>query len=766
MDASLAQFVYLLLLGALYLPVIFFAIQRRDEGYGAATWLVVLYALLTLVMNVAEAVWENQNGGTQLFQELHTYTALALAAILMIALQTFLKRETWWIWTGFLAFWALGLALILTNALDLPNVIWTNGSLVLFRSRLGTAWAILGWLILTIGIMLTLANSYRNARQPLFRNRLNYWWLPLFFTLAGDLILFSGIYIIGQPIRLLAAITLAYVVGTHHVPDLRNILRRGLIYIASIIVIVGFYVGGFLLLQAIFGQTANFNPLLTGAFVSLLIALIFAPLTALVSRTINKWMRSDQYDASQTIHRYSESISNILDMDKLASVAIGIILETMHIERGFLFLVDAERQADGRKIYKLRFAQSPEERQVVAVELQEEGTIVSHFLREQRPLLQYDLDLLPSFRAATTPERDWFAQLRVEVYIPIFAKKQWIGLLAFGPKLSGNRYTREDLAVLSAHANQTAVALENARLVDNLMSLNNELRRARRALEKNNQELQRIDKAKSDFISIASHELRTPLTVIKGYAEMLMEDPKLETKIKNIMQGIHEGTLRLHEVMDSMFDIAQIDARSLTPNLQPVDLGELIKEVSLEQAKTVREREQYLRISLPALPLVKADEHLLRKLFQHLIGNAIKFTPNNGWVTVSGHHIPSIINLQNGGVEIIVSDTGVGVDPNLREVIFTKFYQPGELGKHSTSKTRFKGGGAGLGLALSKGIVESHGGRLWVESPGYDEVNFPGSQFHIILPLSKPENGENLKVGEPIKFEIAKIDEKQPIKNG
>src|SRR5690606_34756201 len=118
----------------------------------------------------------------------------------------------------------------------------------------------------------------------------------------------------------------------------------------------------------------------------------------------------------------------------------------------------------------------------------------------------------------------------------------------------------------------------------------------------------------------------------------------------------------------------------------------------------------------PALPLVKADEHLLRKLFQHLIGNAIKFTPNNGWVTVSGHHIPSIINLQNGGVEIIVSDTGVGVDPNLREVIFTKFYQPGELGKHSTSKTRFKGGGAGLGLALSKGIVESHGGRLWVES--------------------------------------------------
>ncbi|MCA9968401.1 MAG: ATP-binding protein, partial [Anaerolineales bacterium] len=135
-----------------------------------------------------------------------------------------------------------------------------------------------------------------------------------------------------------------------------------------------------------------------------------------------------------------------------------------------------------------------------------------------------------------------------------------------------------------------------------------------------------------------------------------------------------------------------------------------------------------------------------------------KFTPNNGWVTISGKHIPAIINLSNGGVELIVSDTGIGVDPNLREVIFSKFYQPGELGKHSTSKSRFKGSGAGLGLALSKGIVEAHGGRIWVESPGYDEVNFPGSQFHIILPLTKLEEGEVQRTSEPVKIEIGKAE--------
>ena len=140
---------------------------------------------------------------------------------------------------------------------------------------------------------------------------------------------------------------------------------------------------------------------------------------------------------------------------------------------------------------------------------------------------------------------------------------------------------------------------------------------ARRALEKNNQSLERLDEAKSDFISIASHELRTPLTVIKGYTEMLMEDSNLDPNIKLMMKGIHEGTMRLHEVMDSMFDIAQIDARSLKPHLQTVEFNHLIQEVCVEQAKPIKEREQFLTLDLPALPHVKADPNLLKKLFHH-----------------------------------------------------------------------------------------------------------------------------------------------------
>ncbi len=753
MNTSLTLFIYLLLLGALYLPIIFFAVQRRDETQGASIWFAASFALLAMVMNVAEAI-EASKSGTLPFQEIQTYLAFTLMAILMLAFQTFLRRQTWWIWVGVWILWMLGLALILTNALNLPDVLWTNGTLTLPRSRLGPSWIILGWLIVSISLVLAISNTSKEDLLQLFRDRLNYWWSTAFLLFISDTLLFSNQSITGQPLRLLVAFLMVYVISTHDVPDLKQIIRRVLVYVVISAAIVGFYVAGYLLLQAVFGKAQRFNPLLAGASVALVITLIFTPLINLVSRAVNKWVKGDQYNPSHTIHKYSESISNILDMDRLASIAVGIILEAMAIERGFLFLVDSDRDAEGHKKYRLRSARSPEERQMVAVELDENGIIASYFIREQRPLLQYDLDLLPAFRSASPFEREWFSQLHAEVYIPIFAKKQWIGLLAFGPKLSGNRYTKEDLVTLSSHANQTAIALENARLVDNLMRLNNELRQARRALEKNNRDLERIDQAKSDFISIASHELRTPLTVIKGYSEMLLEDTSLDPNYKQIMTNIHDGTIRLHEVMDSMFDIAQIDARSLQPHIQPVEIGRLIQEVCIEQGSSIKERKHSLTIDLPSLPHVKADPNLLRKLFHHLIRNAVKFTPNNGRITVTGHGIPPIIDLPNGGVEIVISDTGVGVDPNFHEIIFTKFYQPGELGKHSTSKTRFKGGGAGLGLALAKGIVEAHGGRIYVESPGYDEINFPGSQFHVILPLSKTENGEEQKTSTPVKFQV------------
>jgi signal transduction histidine kinase len=127
-----------------------------------------------------------------------------------------------------------------------------------------------------------------------------------------------------------------------------------------------------------------------------------------------------------------------------------------------------------------------------------------------------------------------------------------------------------------------------------------------------------------------------------------------------------------------------------------------------------------------------------------VITNAIKYTPDGGKISVDGRTLP-------GFVEITVTDTGIGIAPENHTRIFEKFGRLGNVSLHSTGKTKFKGGGPGLGLPITKGVIEAHGGAIWVESDGYDEVRCPGSTFHILLPIRKtPPDDKTAKLFRPL----------------
>jgi signal transduction histidine kinase len=250
--------------------------------------------------------------------------------------------------------------------------------------------------------------------------------------------------------------------------------------------------------------------------------------------------------------------------------------------------------------------------------------------------------------------------------------------------------------------------------------------------------LEKLDQNKSDFIQVAAHELRTPLTVIKGYMSMIKSDVAALDKppLLQAIDGVLQGTNHLHQIVNSMLDVARLENQILTPHLEKLTLGPILRILQKDYADDLAQRQIKLNLDpdISACPELSADSELLQKALDNVIVNAIKFTPDGGSISVSAHPVKA-----DGGAEyceIRIRDTGIGIDPANHGIVFEKLYQLGKVELHSSGHTKFKGGGPGLGLAIAAGIVKAHKGKIWVESPGYDEEKLPGSTFILQIPLA------------------------------
>lgn len=252
------------------------------------------------------------------------------------------------------------------------------------------------------------------------------------------------------------------------------------------------------------------------------------------------------------------------------------------------------------------------------------------------------------------------------------------------------------------------------------------------------EKLQTLDRNKSKFISVAAHELKTPLTLIEGYTSMMadMVQNSEQALMKNYLSGVSNGILRLRDIIDDMIDVSLIDNHLLTLNVQPMWISHLLNLIRNEFKKPISERKQTLNVRAfeGSDLMIYGDSERLYQALSNVVMNAIKYTPDTGTIDIDGRLLP-------GFIEVTIKDTGIGISPEDQTSIFDKFGQVGRTDLHSSGKTKFKGGGPGLGLSITRGIIEAHGGTIWVESAGYDEVKLPGSTFHILLPTrTEPTN--------------------------
>ncbi|MFP4394493.1 MAG: GAF domain-containing protein [Anaerolineales bacterium] len=446
---------------------------------------------------------------------------------------------------------------------------------------------------------------------------------------------------------------------------------------------------------------------------------------------------------TEKLYDVGQALSSTLDLSEVLEMILAQLAEIVPYDRGSVMLRSDRVGGDGQALVFAAVRGFPEAANPLEMHVPiKEDDVFLEMARTQRPVIVPEVERRSDWEYLEDlpPARSWFG-------VPLILADEAIGMLSI-TRERPDPYTDEEVQLAAGFAGHAAVALENARLYDNLTKAKLDLEEAFAELEERSADLrlayaqlERLDRTKSDFISVASHELRTPLTVLKGYSQILLdaEPIKKSEYYSQLVAGMQSGTARLNTIVGSMLDMAKIDGRALQLHPEPTSLAIVINSVAKSLQDVLEQRELDLVMEgLWELPRIEADGNGLRKVFHHLVVNAIKYTLNGGMITITGRALPPAEqgHFAQGGVEITVHDTGIGVDPSVQELIFAKFYQTGEVALHSSGSTKFKGGGPGLGLAIARGIIEAHGGQIWVESPGYDEEACPGSTFYVRLPLT------------------------------
>ncbi len=346
--------------------------------------------------------------------------------------------------------------------------------------------------------------------------------------------------------------------------------------------------------------------------------------------------------------------------------------------------------------------------------------------------------------------------------IPLRVGSGVIGILLVA-HVSDGGYTDREINLLSSIANQMAILIENHTLYDRMKDKNETLNKKRRLLkehldevEQANRELGTLNAAKNLFIGMASHELKTPLTSIKGGLQFLLQYSELAAtpQQKKLLEGVYEGVDQLKGIVDDLLCLSRMEAKGFLLQKRQVNLPSIGEQVRQSLTLPMAEREITVTVAADST-LINADEGYCRLVLRNLLENAIKFTPAGGRITMGGGVVARDELLAQGELlrrfygefpanlegspwfyRFHIADNGVGIPEQERVRIFDKFYGMGGMADVSWGGSSYLSKGTGLGLSIVKGILDAHGGMVWVE-PGAEGV---GSVFFLLFPMHHPDD--------------------------
>lgn len=610
---------------------------------------------------------------------------------------------------------------------------------------------LVGLVTSSIGLLGLAFHTFYVALLPEVANRALFWVLDTGVVIVGILLAATG----GLPLASLGAVTLlvgmtgaVYGQVSYRVFDIRVGWSAGLRTAAATVIMAGII---FIALR-VAGQTGIQNMgegVLLLAALSLIVALLYVPVRRLSDAALRPFLRTTTTSATQATRRYSALVSSAVELDQLVRTATTTLNEVLQVRRSLLLLVNDTRSGDAQIELRVMSAGAGGDNLPSHGYLSRNGPVYQRLAAQQMPLSQFDLEFSPAFQPTPEPERQFFAQLQMSAFAPIIVENTFIGILACGPKLNDSPLYWRELELLATLANQTGVALRNARLVADLRHLNRTMQSLNIDLEEVNAQLKKLDSVKTEFVTIASHELRTPLAQLRGYIDILdslNEQGMLTTEQTARMVGnLRKAAERMDELITAMLDVSQLDVNAMDLRFAPTTVDSIIRMAIEPLTDAIKQRKLTLSArGLRGLPAIEADMQRLVQAFRNVVINAIKFTPDGGRIEITASHQPAERPEMPDHILVAITDTGVGIAPENLDLIFQKFFRAYDPGLHSTGTYKFMGAGPGLGLTIARGVIEAHGGRIWAESPGHSLQTYPGSTFYVLLPLTPPASARRV----------------------
>lgn len=311
---------------------------------------------------------------------------------------------------------------------------------------------------------------------------------------------------------------------------------------------------------------------------------------------------------------------------------------------------------------------------------------------------------------------------RLELILPLYYRRNILGFVCIGKRQKGE-YTGRDVTLLETIDEELVIAIQNAQSVHEVRELNANLEQrisaATKELRASNAQLQKLDEAKDEFISMASHQLRTPLTSIKGYISMLIEGDlgELTKDQKQVLNEVFVSSERMVRLIGDFLNVSRLQTGKFVIEKRPVDLAKLVKREIESLETNAAARNMKFSFKVPKdIPTLELDENKIQQVIMNFADNAIYYSKEKDTIVVTLKKVP-------GFVEFTVKDNGIGVPAAEQDDLFNKFFR-------ATNARKARPDGTGVGLFLAQKVIRDHGGTIIFES-----VEGKGSTFGFKLPL-------------------------------